>query len=237
MRPLLVSVVVLVTSRAALGADYVNDPLTASEFGGRGSQGGSYGDGGWTTTGPTDAVWYEVQDPLPTGAVEFSVTGISPETSLKGTDHDIFAMYQAPSDMGEPAVYSPYFRNNDFKAFTRLFGVEEPGRAGAMKLEFILCPRGEPWHHDFPCTEECGMSGLAYANGTDKDIGWSATTWYRIRIAWGDGKIAFSRDGIELGAVTYPGTYAPSPLRIRLGSPRHGIDGFAVMPTDRKSVV
>jgi len=62
----------------------------------------------------------------PSGRVEYSVTGLSLATSLTGVDHDILTMYQAPTDRAEPVPYSPYFRNNDFKVFTRIFGRARP---------------------------------------------------------------------------------------------------------------
>jgi hypothetical protein len=53
-----------------------------------------------------------------------------------------------------------------------------------------------------------------------------------MSITWGSGQIAFARDGVTLGTVSYAGAYAPKPLRVRLGSPRNdGIyPGAAFMP-------
>lgn len=221
---------VLFVSGSAAAVDYVNDPLTDPNYPGRGSQGGTFGPEGWTTVGQTDAIWYEIPDAIPTGKIQFTVRGMSVGGSLIGADHDIFAMYQAPTGQAEPVKYSPYFRNNDFKVFTRVFGTAEPDRPGAMKVEFAVCPRGEPWHHDEPCTEGCGTQDLAYANGQAKDIGWDGAADYVIAIEWGNGKLSFSRDGTKLGEVQYEGTYAPKPLRVRLGSPRHGISDVAFMP-------
>jgi len=222
---------VLLASSSAAAADYVNDPLTEASFPGRGSKGGTFSSNGWTTVDEPDALWYEIADALPTGHIEFTVTGIS-LTSLTGADHDIFAMYQAPTGQAEPVPYSPYFRNNDFKAFTRIFGVQEPGRAGAMKLEIAFCPRGDPWHHDFACDPSCDKGAIAYANGTDKDVGWDGATAYTIAIDWSPGTMSFSRNGTNLGTVNFDGEYAPKPLRVRIGSPRHdGIyPGVAMMP-------
>lgn len=217
---------------AASAVEYVNDPLTASSFPGRGSKGGSFSASGWTTVDEPDAIWYEIDQALPSGRIEYTVVGISTTTSLTGADHDIFTMYQAPTGQVEPIKYNPYFRNNDFKAFTRIFGQQEPGRNGAMKLELAFCPRGEPWHHDYPCTAECEGGAIAYANGTDKDVGWDGTKAYRMAIEWGNGKMSFSRDDVVLGSLSYPSVYAPKPLRVRIGSPRHdGIyPGVAMMP-------
>jgi hypothetical protein len=234
MRPSSSGAIALVSllSVASLGraAEYVNDPLTSADAPGRGVQGGSFDANGWTTTSQTDAVWWEIPDALPSGAVEYTLTGISPSTTLNGADHDILAIYQAPSDAAEPIGYSPWFRNNDFKAFTRIFGTQEPGRAGAMKLELAVCPRGEPWYHDTACDPACGGNYLAYANGVTTDVGWDPTASYRMRLAWGPGTFSFGRDGVELASLEFPGTYAPKPLRVRLGSPRHGTSDVAYMP-------
>lgn len=215
----------------AAAVEYVNDSLTSSTAPGRGSQGGSFGPEGWTTGGPTDTVWYEIPAALPEGRVEYSVRGISTSGSLSGADHDLFALYQAPSGQGEPIAYSPYFRNNDLKVFTRIFGQVEGDRAGAIKIELAFCPRGDPWYHDAVCDPSCGAQELAYAGGAPKDVGWDGGAWYRMAVYWGNGKMAFSRDGAELGSVGYPGSYSPAPARVRLGSPRHGISAEAFMPS------
>ncbi|MBI5487377.1 MAG: DNRLRE domain-containing protein [Deltaproteobacteria bacterium] len=216
---------------AVRAVDYVNDPLTAPDFAGRGSRGGTFSDSGWTVTGEADAVWYEIGEALTSGRVEYTVTGLSLATSLTGVDHDILTLYQAPTGMAEPVPYSPFFRNNDFKVFTRIFGTGETGRPGAMKLELAFCPRGEPWYHDDACTPECDRSGLAYG-GSGGDLGWDAAASYRMAVAWGGERMAFYRDGVEVGVVPYPGEWAPQPLRVRLGSPRHdGVyPGQAMMP-------
>src|SRR4051794_29584591 len=75
---------------------YVNDPLTADPFMGRGSKGGKFGDGGWLTVDEPDSVWWEIPDALVDGKVEYTVTGLSVGGSLSGNDHDIFTLYQAP---------------------------------------------------------------------------------------------------------------------------------------------
>ena len=233
MRPQFAALIVATLfALPARAADYVVDPLTSPTFSGRGSKGGSFGPSGWTTSDEPDSFWYEIADALPTGSIEYTVTGMSVGGSLSGSDHDILTFYQAPTGSTEPIAYSPYFRNNDFKAFTRIFGTLEPGRGGAMKLEFAFCPRGEPWYHDTACTPDCDRSSLAYARGTDKDIGWDATKSYRMVMSWEPGKISFARDGETLGTIAFAGTYAAKPLRVRFGSPRHdGVyPGQAFMP-------
>src|SRR5262245_32394175 len=93
---------------------YVDDPLTSANFPGRGSKGGNFGADGWTTTNaPTDAsqdaVWYEIPDALPSGAVQVTITGISVGGTLTGSDHDLICIYQAPTGQPEPIGYNPYF--------------------------------------------------------------------------------------------------------------------------------
>jgi len=225
-----VSLALLVFAPAAFAADYVDDPLTASTFTGRGSKGGEFSSAGWKVTRGDDSVWYEIPDALASGSVEYDAMGFSVGGTLAGTDHDILCVYQAPTGAPEPIVYSPDFRNNDFKVFTRIFGTNEPGRGGAMKVELHICPRGAPWHHDTACDPSCYQGGLAYANGMDKDVGWDATKWYRLGINWGSGKMNMVRDGVTLSTVTFGGTYSPKPMRVRLGSPRHADGSDMRMP-------
>lgn len=223
-------VVLTLWSSTASAADYFNDPLTASSFAGRGSSGGAFSASGWTTTAETDTVWYEIADALETASVEYDVSGVSVGGSLSGADHDVLCVYQATTGSTEPSPYAPDFRNNDFKVFTRIFGTAEPGRGGAIKVELHICPRGAPWHHDTPCADTCYTGGLAYANGSDKDIGWDPSKSYRMGLRWGAGKMTLSRDGGDLSTVEYTGTYAPQPLRVRIGSPRHKIGSTEAMP-------
>jgi len=227
---ILLSLSIVLFAKTALAVDYFDDPLTAATFTGRGSKGGEFSSAGWKTTRGDDSIWYEVPDALASGSVEYEVTGMSVGGTLSGADHDILCVYQAPTGAPEPIKYSPDFRNNDFKVFTRIFGTAEPGRGGAMKVELHICPRGEPWHHDFACDPSCYQGGLAYANGTDKDIGWDATRWYRLGISWGSGKMNLLRDGATLSTVAYGGTYSPQPMRVRIGSPRHADGTVQAMP-------
>ena len=231
MRTLIISTLIL--STAALADVFVDDPLTSSSMAGRGQRGGSFGADGWTISAEDDTIWYELPVATPEARIEFTVTGLSvgPGGTLSGADHDILTIYQAPSGMAEPVAYSPGFRNNDFKAFIRIFGNQETGRAGAMKLELAACPQGSPWYHD-DCPAGCGFAGIAYANGNQNNPGWDPSVSYRIVLEWGNGAMRFWRDGALLGTVTFPGTYAPEPLRIRFGSPRHqGVyPGQAMMP-------
>ena len=209
----------LVTTERARATEYVNDPLTDPTFAGRGSRGGTFDASGWTVTGDTDTLWYEVPDALVRGSVSFSVTNWGLDTSLTGGDMDILAVYQAPSGVVEPIDYSPWYRNNDFKVFMRIFGAADPGRPGSTKLEDYMCPQGDPWYHD-SCPASCETGGLAYwASGGDP--GWDATKTYRITLSWGDGTMTLARDDGQTASVSYSGTYAPQPVRVRLGSPRN----------------
>src|SRR5206468_3681415 len=123
----------LLAGSTAFANDYVNDPLTDPGFPGRlGFKGGSFGPNGWTITGADDAVWYEIGDALESGSLHFTATGLSLATSLSGGDNDIFALYQAPPGLGEPINYSPYYRNNDFKVFLRIFGGLSGNVSGAF---------------------------------------------------------------------------------------------------------
>lgn len=220
-------------SLPAFAIQYFEDSLTAASAPGRGQRGGSYGPDGWTITAEDDTIWYEIPAALPSARIEFTVTGLSigPGGTLSGADHDILTIYQAPDGMAEPVAYSPGFRNNDFKGFIRIFGNQETSRPGAVKLELAACPRGAPWYHDTACPAGCGIDGIGYANG-GQSPGWDPATSYRIALEWGNGVMSFSRNGAVLGTVPYPGTYAPQPLRIRFGSPRHqGVyPGAAMMP-------
>ena len=90
LRPALLApltLAVLVASPApSQAADYVDDPLTSATFAGRGSKGGSFGPSGWTTIDEPDSFWYEIADALPTGTIEYTVTGMSVGGSLSGAD-------------------------------------------------------------------------------------------------------------------------------------------------------
>lgn len=219
---------------AVLAADYVDDALTAAAHAQRtGSRGGAFGAGGWTVTGEPDAIWYVLNDALVEARIEFTVRGLEVGTTLDGADHDLLTVYQAVSDRAEPVPYAPWFRNNDFKLFMRIFGSQEGApRAGAWKVELASCPRGPPWHHDTPCEPGCGSAGIGYANEQATNLGWDPSREYRIAMWWGNGVMGYSRDGVTLGTVAYSGTYAPQPVVVRFGSPRHdGVyPGLAKMP-------
>ncbi len=193
--------------------EYVRDALTAESFAGRGSRGGTFSDQGWTTTGDQDTLWYEITDPLPTGSVEFTVSGLAVGETLNGDDHDLLALYGGPGLPPEPADYGVY-RDNPFKVFLRIYGSTENDRPGALKIEWAAC----------------GNDIFAFGNSAPgtmyPDIGWDKTKSYRLGLSWGDGKMSAWRDGTKLTTLDYPGTYAPGPLRVRIGSPRHQVYRF-----------
>ena len=89
----------LVLSLPALADVYFDDALTAGSAPGRGSRGGSFAAGGWTTSAEDDPLWYELPVATPATRIEFTVSGLSlgPGGTLSGTDHDILTIYQAPS--------------------------------------------------------------------------------------------------------------------------------------------
>lgn len=216
----------------SFATSYVTDPLTAASNPGRGgSRGGSFSASGFTTSAADDTVWYEISDALESGSVEYTVTGLSLATTLLEGDNEMLAVYQAPEGVSEPINYTPYYRNNDMKVFTRIFGAAEGGtRAGSYKLELAMCMMGPPYY-DNTCGAGCpGVDTFAYARGNPTDVGWDPAASYRMGFSWGNGTMTFTRDGEVLGSVSYPGTYAPKPLRIRLGTPRAGQVGGATVP-------
>lgn len=227
-----------VAGAASAQTTYVDDPLTATQQGSAagvvaGVRGGSFSASGWTTGGDEDTLWYEIPATLPSGRFEVTVRGLALPGNLDGEEHDILTLYGA-TDHGEPVSYSPAYRNNDFKVLVRIFGSGQSYRTpGASKLELALCPAGEPGYHD-PCPAACVGQGYdfwqAYLHGADTDPGWSGSTSYRIVIAWQPGSMSYTRSDIGTWSLSYPGSYAPSALRVRLGSARHASGSGNRMP-------
>lgn len=239
MRRLALSSLLLLSAGRASAAEtiYVDDPLTAPPKAAVagvvvGSQGGSFGPSGWTTTGDDDAIWFLVPASLPTARVEVSVKGISTAT-LDGEEHDLIVTY-GDTDRTEPVDYMPAYRNNNFKTNLRIFGALSPGAGGrpqgANKLELRLCPAGFPGYSD-TCPAGCtDYFEVAYLGAVDA-IPWDAATNYRMKVAWSPGSIGYTRGGPEPEAkLSYPGTLAPKALRVRIGSPRHGVGSVNRMP-------
>jgi hypothetical protein len=211
------------TPPPAGSSEYVNDRLTADAYAGRGSRGGVFSDQGWTTTGNQDTVWYEINEALPTARIEFTVTGLAVGDTLNGDDHDILAVYSGINKGAEPIDYGPY-KEDPFKVFVRIYGSTENDRPGAMKNEFAACG------NDI-FTFGNSAPGNMYPN-----MGWDKTKSYRLGLSWGNGKMKMWRDGAEISSLDYPGTYAPKPLRVRIGSPRHQFYPFMPVGVTIKDV-
>ena len=225
----------LVASRASAETTYVDDPLSAMPKGAAGvvvgNKGGAFSASGWTTTGDDDALWFLIPATLPTARVEVNVKGVS-TTNLDGEEHDLIVTY-GDSDRTEPVEYSPAYRNNTFKTNLRIFGAGSPAAGGrpqgANKLELRLCPAGLPGYTDMcPCSTD--VFEVGYLGGPPNAIPWDPATNYRFKISWAPGSIKYTR-GIEPEvSIGYPGSLAPKALRVRIGSPRHGVGSVNRMP-------
>lgn len=211
---------------------FVNDPLTATPRGAQpgvaaGMRGGRFDATGWTTTGDTDTVWYTIPATLPRGRVEVTVTGLSTATSLVGQEHDLIGIYGSP-ERAEPVPYNPWFRNNNFKVLVRVFGAANVcagcQAVGASKLELALCPLGAPGYAEAACPAGCVAAGYDFwqaylGRGRDDALAWDAARAYRIAIEWAPGRFTWTRGAEGATSLTFPGTYAPRELRVRIGPP------------------
>jgi len=152
--------------------------------------------------------------------------------NLLDEEHD-FLVWYGETDAAEPVGYMPWFRNNSFKGQLRIFGKNGGRPQGASKLELALCPGGSPGYFD-TCPDACKDSSIytfAYmGGGAPVAIPWDASTSYRIVVQWKPGVIAWSRGVESEMTATFPGTYAPKALRVRLGSPRHVAGSVNTMP-------
>lgn len=207
----------------------VDAPLRRAPEGG-GVRGGDFGPEGWTTRGDEDTLWVVVDRALPQGRVEVTVSGLGSERNLTGALHDLLVVYGA-TDEAEPVRYAPFFRSNDFKVQVRVIGSGEPSRGhGASKLELRRCPAGGPGHHEtcpVGCAEHVASS---YLNGAPLGaLPWNPQRSYRLRVEWSPGRIAYDR-GDAPAVIDFDGTYAPSSLVVRLGSPRHTAGSLDRMP-------
>lgn len=232
---------------AAAQVTYIDDPLTASPTAGAapgvyaGSSGGSFGPGGWTTTGDTDTVWWVIPASLPRGRLEVTATGLSIATNLIGEEHDLFGLY-GPTDRAEPVSYNPWYRNNEFKILARIFGdlnrCSGCQAVGASKVELALCPALTPEGYvATTCPAACVAAGYDFwqaylgPRGRDEPLPWDAATEYRFVINWEPGVITYSRGGPEgTSSLTFPGTYAPRELRVRIGPPSSERGPASAMP-------
>ncbi len=184
--------------------------------------GGSFGPDGWTVTGVSDRIWYALPR-LGSGYVEFTVANIT-IASLPLGDQEIFAMYEDGYGIGEPIVYAPAFRNNHYKILARIYGAVEPGRVGAMKLMFGMCPSGAPGF------DACGCASFFEEPFADPGP-WTGAP-VRIRIEWGGGQSRLLRDGVEVVGIDWSAsglTFGPSELHMMIGSPRND-GGLSQMP-------
>lgn len=205
----------------AVADTYVDSPLTSS-----GSadweQGGSYGSDGWTTSAVDDFLVWEIPTSSE-GGVEFSITGMSLDSTLVGGDFEILTMYEDGYGLGEPIGYAPYFRSNDYKVFVRIYGTLDDVSPGGIKLLLLVCPQGDPGYHE---TCDCPTQFLQEDRA---DQTWDAATPYRFRLEWSDGTMTLSLDGVEMQSYDSSLTYAPAVQHVRLGSPRND-GGLASMP-------
>ncbi len=215
---------------------YVSDPLSSPPSGGAapgvtaGTRGGSFGAGGWTTTGATDTVWWVIPATIPRGRFEVTATGLSTATSLVGQEHDLVAIY-GPTDRAEPISYIPWYRNNEFKVFVRVFGALNTcagcQAVGSSKLELALCPALSPLGYvETMCPAACVAAGFSFwqaylgPRGRGEPLPWDAATPYRFVITWEPGRMTYTRGGPEgASSLTFPGTYAPRELHVRIGPP------------------
>lgn len=154
-------------------------------------------------------------------------------SNLDGEEHDLIVTY-GDSDRSEPVEYSPAYRNNNFKTNLRIFGAASAAAGGrpqgANKLELRLCPAGLPGYTDTSCPCSTDVFEVGYPGGPPNAIPWDPATSYRFKISWTPGNIKYTR-GVEPDvSIGYPGTLAPKALRVRIGSPRHGVGSVNRMP-------
>ncbi len=212
---------------------YVRDPLTSAPTAGAapgvvaGARGGSFGTAGWTTTGDQDTIWFSIPAAIPRGRVEFNAVGLGIMTSLRGQEHDILAIYGA-TDRAEPVMYNPWYRNNQFKVLVRIFGAMNScsgcQAVGASKLELAFCPAGGVGYNEGACPGSCVAAGYDFwqaylGRGRDDGVAWDPAVNYRFVVGWEPGRMSYTRGVEGTSTLTFPGTYAPAALRVRIGSP------------------
>jgi hypothetical protein len=184
--------------------------------------GGSFGSEGWTVTGQNDRIWWAIPR-LASGSIEFTVSNMT-LSNLIAADGEIFAMYEAGHEIEEPVDYSPELRNNHYKAFIRVYGTNEPGRAGSMKLIWIMCPSGAPGYSTDAALCGCG----SFLEEPFEDPGpWDGSP-QRIRLEWGDGISRVLRNGTEVVSVDWSESgiaFGPHELHFMLGNSRNGAVG------------
>lgn len=208
----ILSVLLGAATSASAQPFHLEDSLRGGTMGN--AMGGSFGADGWTVTGAGDRIWYALPR-LGSGFVEFTITNVTVDR-LPLPDHEIFAMYEAGYGISEPIVYSPDYRNNHYKIMLRLYGMVEPGRVGAMKMMWGICPSGAPGF------DACGCASFFEEPFADPGPWTGAPA--RIRVEWGGGRARVLRDGTEVVGVDWSGTgliFGPNELHMMLGSPRN----------------
>lgn len=184
--------------------------------------GGGFSSEGWTVTGQNDRIWWALPR-LTSGSIEFTLTNAT-LANLVAADGEIFAMYEAGHDIEEPIPYSPELRNNHYKAFIRVYGTDEVGRAGSMKLIWIMCPSGAPGYSTDGAL--CGCESFLEEPFDDPGP-WDGSP-QRIRLEWGGGVSRLLRNGAEVVRVDWGDSgieFGPHELHFMLGNPRNGAVG------------
>jgi hypothetical protein len=204
------------------GAYHLEDSLRGGTAAGN-PVGGSFGPDGWTVTSRTDRIWFAIPR-LGSGFIEFTMTNLTLD-NLVAEDNEMFAMYEAGYGMTEPITYNPDFRNNHYKALLRIYGTDEPGRAGAQKLMWGMCPSGAPGY------DGCGC-GSFFEEPFGGDMHWNGSP-ERMRIEWGDGVTRLLRNGVMVHSIDWSESglvFGPQELHFSLGTSRPDAVGTAALP-------
>ena len=218
----LMAALIALAPRAGESFYRMEDSLRGSSTGN--VSGGSFGADGWTVMGNTDRIWYAIPT-LGDGFIEFTVTGLSTDNLLLN-DHEIFAMYEDAYGIGEPIDYNPAFRNNHYKCFLRIYGLDEPASGRhKQKILWKMCPSGSPGHGECGCTsfEQELRSAVVDWDGSPQ----------RFRIEWGGGTTRLLRNGEEQISIDWSASgllFGPLELHFTLGSPRSGAIPSCGMP-------
>lgn len=206
------------------GAYELKDSLKNATIGNR--VGGTLTANGWQVTSKEDRVWYALPT-LISGSMEVTVAGIV-SANLTAADNEIFALYEGGYGIAEPIRYSPEFRENQYKALLRIYGVPEGARAGQQKLMWGMCNSGTPGYG--PCTCSSGKSFFEEPFGGNG--AWDGTP-QRLRLEWGNGVTRFLRNGVEAVRVDWANSgvrFGPSGMHFMFGSPRNSAIADSHLP-------
>ena len=177
--------------------------------------GGTLTESGYMPGVGTGHLFYELEEPVHHGYVEFEVKGVDftafgNETESK---QGFFAMYDGRG-INEPADYFSHFKqnfnrfvvawNNQAKKF-QLTVVTTEQTEERRNAELAVFP-GEHWNRDWTTEPKMGT------------VEWDAEKWYTFRIQWLDTTFSLSVDGETLWEVSGPYPYTPVQHRIWLGS-------------------